>query len=395
MLVLIALASVLVPALFYGALLYVFDVHEREPLRVLALVFVLGALCVPLCLVAERGVDQVLPYLAGMRAGVRGDVLVGAFLVVSPIEELSKLLAVLVGARRFIDEPVDGVVYAGTAALGFASAEGLMAVQGPLDATVVWRALLSMPGHLCFSALWGAGLGALLFWGRRLLPAALVAWCAALLAHGTYDFVLIFDGGRHRGGVVAVLVVAALVAVVLFRALLSASPFRKIPERSGLCPTCERPYLAHARFCAGCGTALSVQITPPLPLGFVSTLLAFVAQALVVVVGSVLFAALLHESAHSLWNGALSAPSGRTALVWLLVILGAVTAAGLSASFGGRHALLEVLLASLLCVLCTMLFVALVHPEHVLRALGLVPLSLGAASSASFSLRRATRGRRR
>lgn len=389
----LVLVAVLVPALAYGALLYVFDVHEREPLPALLLMFAVGALCVPVALYVEIALDGLLPFLDGMRAGRRGAVLLGCFVVIAPVEELLKLGAVYLAARRFMNEPVDGVVYAGTAALGFAAAEGVWAGRDASGSVLLLRALLAMPGHLCFSALWGAGLGALQFWGRPMWPAALVSLCASLLAHGTYDFVLIDEGGKSRSAVVAVLIASGVLASVLFRTLLVASPFRRLPLKPGACTTCRRPHAARARFCAGCGAALVESATPVLPIGFVSTLLSFVAQILLLFSGSVLAAKLLGGSAHGLWDQALAAPSAYTAAVWLVVGSGALISGSLAAGWGGRHAVLEALLASALCVLCTMLFVALAHPQHLLRAVTLIPLSLGASAAAAYLLARRSRAR--
>lgn len=83
----------------------------------------------------------------------------GMLLVVGPVEETSKYLAVRLGALRsaYFQEPVDGLVYSTAAALGFASLENLLYVMQFGPAVMVGRALLSTVAHLVFAALWGYG----------------------------------------------------------------------------------------------------------------------------------------------------------------------------------------------------------------------------------------------
>ncbi len=375
------LLAVLVPALFYAALLYAFDVHEREPLWALAMLFAAGAACVPLAGLAEHLVDQLVPFVSGMRKGQIEAVRFGCFLGIAPVEELIKLAAVALLARRsLMNEPVDGVVYAGVTALGFAACEGVLAATHAHPGTVLMRGVLSTPGHLCFSALWGAGLGAVRYWGVGALPAAAAAFVASCVAHGTYDYVLIADHGSARGAVVAVLSAAGVVTAVLFRALLSASPFRGVAPRKGRCAACRHPYPAQARFCARCGMRLVVWIGPPLPVGFASTLLGFASQGLVLVSGSALLARLHEESAGELWSFALRSPSLRTLLAALLVAGGALTAGLCARAHRGRFARLEALLATSLVVLAALLFLALTDPHSLIPALWLVPLALAVAA---------------
>lgn len=62
------------------------------------------------------------------------------------------------------DEPMDGIVYAVSAALGFASIENgfylITAYMEGIVEQVFWtRALLSVPAHALFSSMWGYALG--------------------------------------------------------------------------------------------------------------------------------------------------------------------------------------------------------------------------------------------
>ena len=90
-------------------------------------------------------------------------------MVVAPVvEECGKFLVVywFVFRRPVFDEPIDGIVYAVTAALGFAALENVVYLFAaysetlalPLELSVL-RAVLSVPGHALMSSMWGYSLG--------------------------------------------------------------------------------------------------------------------------------------------------------------------------------------------------------------------------------------------
>jgi RsiW-degrading membrane proteinase PrsW (M82 family) len=110
----------------------------------------------------------------GFGLGYRGlpfvrDMVIAAVVVAPIVEELAKFLVVRwsVYERPEFNEPIDGVVYACSAALGFGAVENVAYV---LDAwynimpgagilVLLGRAVLSVPGHALFSSMWGAALG--------------------------------------------------------------------------------------------------------------------------------------------------------------------------------------------------------------------------------------------
>jgi hypothetical protein len=116
-------------------------------------------------------------------------------LTVGVVEEGVKLFAAwaLARHRREFDEPVDGIVYACAAALGFAAIENMkyFAVTRMSGTVVAARAFLSVPAHMFFSAIWGYALG------RKLVrkDTSVLGWFAlAALAHGAFDAMLSIDG---------------------------------------------------------------------------------------------------------------------------------------------------------------------------------------------------------
>src|SRR5262249_48826984 len=179
--------------------------------------------------------------------------------------------------RPEFDEPIDGIVYASAAALGFASLENALYVldfrgHGVRWALLLSRAFLAVPGHVLFSSMWGYALGRA---GFRPYPVAAMVVAAALL-HGSYDFLAVLPLTRP---LVLVLVVALFVVVsVQIRALSADSPFRPrsalrritlvpaialAPARSAtslsrahFCVACGKVSESNARFCGRCGAPL-------------------------------------------------------------------------------------------------------------------------------------------
>ncbi|WP_291424473.1 PrsW family glutamic-type intramembrane protease [Deinococcus sp.] len=81
-------------------------------------------------------------------------------LLTALIEEVSKFLAASTAVTEDdFDEPMDGLVYAVTAALGFALVENLTYVLGFGPRVAAWHALLTTLAHALFSAPQGYALG--------------------------------------------------------------------------------------------------------------------------------------------------------------------------------------------------------------------------------------------
>ncbi|MEA3350142.1 MAG: PrsW family intramembrane metalloprotease [Chloroflexota bacterium] len=113
-----------VPMLFFAWLLYWLDRYEKEPKILLGVVFVWGA-------AVSAGVAYVINTLIGMgifiatRSEAVTEIATGSF-VAPPVEESLKGLAVLLVFlifRHEFDSTLDGIVYAGITALGFAATE--------------------------------------------------------------------------------------------------------------------------------------------------------------------------------------------------------------------------------------------------------------------------------
>lgn len=144
------------PAIFWLAYFYKRDALEPEPKLLVVRTFFLGLL-----------VTFPVAIFQGALASVFGFFILAV--VVAPIvEELAKYSVVRYGIfeNREFNEPMDGIVYAAAAALGFASIENAFYIlsayfESPAGAvmTFTFRALFSVPAHALISSTWGYALG--------------------------------------------------------------------------------------------------------------------------------------------------------------------------------------------------------------------------------------------
>ena len=145
------------PGLFWLWFFLRQDIYRPEPRRLIALTFALGCLSTIPAAILEGIFLADFELEEGTLLGTTAAML----LVVGPIEEACKFAAVRLKPYRslYFDEPIDGLVYAAAASLGFASLENLVyvALFGPT--VMILRAPLSTLAHLVFGSIWGYALG--------------------------------------------------------------------------------------------------------------------------------------------------------------------------------------------------------------------------------------------
>jgi RsiW-degrading membrane proteinase PrsW (M82 family) len=186
-----------IPALGLAAYVWYSDATSSEPLSLLVATFLLGVLTANFAAVVN---SLLQPYFQLL--GFVGSVLF-FFLVVGPIEETVKLLAVRLYAfsHDSFQAVIDGAVYGAMAGLGFATIEnalyitqnlnmaetgiglGLIGAGGGITAV---RALAG-PGHVIYSAFAGYYLGLAKFNPRNRGPIIVKGLLIATLIHATYN----------------------------------------------------------------------------------------------------------------------------------------------------------------------------------------------------------------
>jgi len=156
----IAFFFALIPALLWLFLYYHKDYKDPEPKKVITQTFLLGALAA----LPFLGLRYLLPMIGGhsiIFAGITGVIIFAA------LEEMVKLSAsifVVTHHKRDFNQLIDGVVYAVTAALGFAFIENmvyfinfLMTDAGTVNLLFVtaFRSFGTMLAHTLFSGIAG------------------------------------------------------------------------------------------------------------------------------------------------------------------------------------------------------------------------------------------------
>jgi len=229
----VAILGALLPTVFYVAFVWWLDRYEKEPLWLLALSFLWGAIpAAILSVLAELALD--IPITA-----VGGDTLVADLASVSlsaPLVEESikgiALVALVIGYRREFDDVMDGIVYGAMIGFGFAFTENLFSYFIPILTSegvgagvtnIFFRTVVFGFNHAFWTGITGAAVGyARLARSRaRRLLVPLLGWTAAVLAHGihntgavlveqTFCFSLGISLVVDWGGVLLLLVVAAL-----------------------------------------------------------------------------------------------------------------------------------------------------------------------------------------
>ena len=190
------------PALFWLWYFYLKDRYAPEPRAWILRIFLLGMLStIPIALI-EGMIGIVFP----------SDVFL-AVVVAPVVEEIGKFLVVywFVFRRPVFDEPVDGIVYAVTAALGFAALENFVYLFAaysetltlPLELSLL-RAVLSVPGHALMSSMWGYALGQSLVTPHPLATRLIYhGLLLAILLHAAFNLLV---GAGLVGAVVLILV---------------------------------------------------------------------------------------------------------------------------------------------------------------------------------------------
>ena len=166
-----------------------FDRHEKEPFSKMLMVTCWGGAW---SIIITSGLYLGLHYL-----GISGSkTSLGALLVIGPVEEFAKFMALLTSYfiyRSEFDEPVDGIIYMSCVALGFSLIENFFYAMRPdSEYLLLLRLFISTPMHICFSAFMGLSF---YLWRRNNRATGLLAisFILASLSHGTYNLI-IFNG---------------------------------------------------------------------------------------------------------------------------------------------------------------------------------------------------------
>jgi RsiW-degrading membrane proteinase PrsW (M82 family) len=238
-------ALAIAPLAFFLWFFYTRDKLEPEPRDLVLKIFFFGLLASIPVLLVQYWIP--LPYwLMGL-------------VIVPILAELAKFLVVRVGVYNHpeFDEPLDGIIFAAAAGLGFATlgvigsmllayfnvsrvgipatATSMATFKAVLEMFAV-QGLLAAPGHALWSALWGYALGLAKFLPSHAQTSRFVlqGLVAAMLAHAAFNALAMEpDWWLNRVGMVLLIAVLFWVVMVCIRKAEALSPYQLAESDNG------------------------------------------------------------------------------------------------------------------------------------------------------------------
>ncbi len=228
-------------AIVWFFIIYRMDKHEKEPIGLLAKVFFAGF---------------ALSFVAGIINAINDAIFgkTGSLILVGFVEEGIKFLAVwwVVFKHKEFNEPIDGIVYASAAALGFAFAENieynLMIIEiykNEANGALMMRSFMPLL-HVLIASIWGYGLGYYKRYisGKKTL---IGTWILAAVLHSAYDLAV----GEVAYVMILTFVILGIVFIVRMKHLNRISP--KNNKHLITCPHCAMKIKENSLYCSHCG----------------------------------------------------------------------------------------------------------------------------------------------
>ncbi|MBF0352663.1 MAG: PrsW family intramembrane metalloprotease [SAR324 cluster bacterium] len=240
------ISFVVTPLLLWGWGLLRFHRYKRLNLKVLMLFFVAGAVSGLIALLMNHSIEKYTMFWPDAEEQLLGTwdtgmpvYAYGFWFLVGFNEEFAKMLVLLMlfFPFRFIEEPLDGIFYSVTVAMGFATLENLFYVSQYGYSILMTRSIVTLPAHMFMSVPVGyfVAKSRLLLEVRPLPPLGmtysiryiLAGWFLSSFLHGFYDFILSTEW-RVFAYVQILLMIA--MAIILSRHVMRVSPYKPPAE---------------------------------------------------------------------------------------------------------------------------------------------------------------------
>ena len=249
-------AGLLISTGMWAWVLRRYDRLEPEPIKVLLRVGLLGGLMsvIP-AIIGNSLADHFLGldgFVTDLSRKITLPLALGSAVFVGINEETWKFLATLRLVKKLpeFDQPIDGMIYAMTVALGFAAIENVEYIVRFGAGVLVARSLFSMPIHLACAAIWGYGLARARFISRdqKYVKTALPFLLAAAGIHAAFDFFIFLRTWT----------ILLVFPLLLFIVWYSNRKLHYLRDQSllldaAICPHCQQPNTGRAKFCIHCG----------------------------------------------------------------------------------------------------------------------------------------------
>ncbi len=187
------------PGILIMMFIYNLDEEDKEPLWLLAICFILGAINLHI------DVDLLQYLFSFINMENRMLQVGGEALTVAITEEVLKFIVVIliVYPNKEFNEPFDGIVYSVFVGMGFATAENLTFVLQGNTSVAVFRMLSAIPAHFVFGVVMGYYLGVAKSRRRKEFFYISLSIIAPIILHAFYDYFLYLDflPGLWIGGI--------------------------------------------------------------------------------------------------------------------------------------------------------------------------------------------------
>ncbi len=213
----------LVPAILLMYYVYKMDRVEPEPPALIWKLVGYGCAAAFIAIILEKIGTFIINHTP-LQSGTPLYTIVYAFFVVGLVEEGMKFVMLYQGswADPNFDFKFDGIVYAVSVSGGFAALENVLYVFGYGITTGIFRAFLSIPGHIAFGVLMG------IFYGKAKEQAhrgnilgkranIFMAIVCSMLLHGIYDATSMIGTGLSMAVFAIVIIVVYLIVFKILR----------------------------------------------------------------------------------------------------------------------------------------------------------------------------------
>lgn len=169
----LALLIAILPALFWLTIYYKKDAKDPEPKKTILKTFIAGALVA----LPFLGLRYLLEYMGASSLLIQGISGVVAFALMEEMAKLAASIFVVMRRPKVFNQVIDGVMYAVTAALGFAFVENAIyfsemltgASGSELMYSIAFRSVGTMLAHTLFSAMAGL-IWAYAYFSKKISP---------------------------------------------------------------------------------------------------------------------------------------------------------------------------------------------------------------------------------
>lgn len=252
----ILLVMSIAPVLVIGHYIYTKD-KEKEPSSLLMKLFLGGIGSCFLVLLITWLLTLFIPFFGFERSTLNlFELFIQVFIGVALVEEFSKwVMAYTISYNdKAFDEFYDMLLYCMYVALGFACFENILYVLSGGVGTAIMRAVLAVPGHVCFGLFMGYYLGLAKISelnNRKDLKTrnTILSIVVPTIAHGFYDYCLMAEVLPLLA--VFVVFVIAMYIYVILKIKKVSSLNRKMKYKDNFCTNCGHP--VRSNFCPICG----------------------------------------------------------------------------------------------------------------------------------------------